>query len=101
MAAAIINVRLVNVLISNQCHLRSKYQNWNGQKMLGVPDFGPKTAYNRGPRIIEARIIRGLTVQRNSTLSNPTVGGQFLLPTLNYNKIINMAIHKKNLQFTM
>ena len=61
MAAAIINVRLVNVLISNQCHfdLRSKYQNWNGgQKLLGVPDFGPKTAYNswsaynRGPRII-------------------------------------------------
>ena len=60
LAAAIINVRLVNVLISNQCHLWSKYQNWNGgQKLLGVPDFGPKTAYNynRGPRIIEARII--------------------------------------------
>ena len=57
-AIIIINVRLVNVLISNQCHLRSKYQNWNGgQKLLGVPDFGPKTAYNRGPRIIEARII--------------------------------------------
>ena len=58
LAAAIINVRLVNVLISNQCHLRSKYQNWNGgQKLLGVPDFGPKTVYNRVPRIIEARII--------------------------------------------
>ena len=55
---AIINVRLVNVLISNQCHLRSKYQNWNGgQKLLGVPDFGPKTTYNRGPRIIEVHII--------------------------------------------
>ena len=59
MAAAIINVRLVNVLISNQCHLRSKYQNWNdGQKLLGVPDFGQKPRmYHRGPRIIEARII--------------------------------------------
>ena len=58
LAAAIINVRLVNVLISNQCHLRSKYQNWNGgQKLFGVPDFVPKTAYNRGLRIIEVRII--------------------------------------------
>ena len=64
MAAAIINVRLVNVLISNQCHLRSKYQNWNGgQKLLGVPDFGPKTVYNRGTSIIRASIIRASIIR--------------------------------------
>ena len=29
------------------------------RKKMGVHDFGPKTADNRGPRIIEARIIEG------------------------------------------
>ena len=49
--AAIINVRLVNVLISNQCHLRSKYQNWNGDQNCWA-----YLILAQKPRIIEVRV---------------------------------------------